>query len=193
MKVIGLTGGIGSGKSTVARYFLEHGIPVYYADDAGRKVLSDPMTMAQVFNAFGPSIFMDGQIDRKALADIVFADPGALAVLNDIVHPAVRADFDKWKDQHRHRPLVIREAAILFESGTDADCDKVILVIAPLEKRIERVMMRDNVSREAVLARMKNQWPDEKKSELSDFVIINDDLRQTELQCAKILKKLKNL
>ncbi len=193
MKVIGLTGGIGSGKSTVARYFSDHGIPVYYADEAGRQVLSDPAIIAMVSEAFGPAILRNGVIDRKALADIVFADPGALAILNGIVHPAVRADFERWKQENRNRPLVIREAAILFESGSHADCDKVILVTAPLEKRIERVMKRDDVSREAVLARMQNQWDDKKKSSLSDFIIVNDDLRQTELQCAKILKKLKNL
>ncbi len=193
MKTIGLTGGIGSGKSTVARYFSSHGIPVYYADEAGRKVLSEPDTIANIKEIFGRGILREGSIDRAALARIVFSDPEALRRLNGIIHPAVRDDFEKWKRLQIDQPVVIREAAILFESGTDRDCDKIILVTAPLEKRILRVMARDGVSRDEVLARMKNQWPDEKKEPLSDFIIVNDELAQTEAQCAKILKKLQNL
>ena len=193
MKIIGLTGGIGSGKTTVAKYFEREGVPVYYADEAGRQVLSEPNVRERIVEAFGDQIAPSGQIDRKKLAAIVFTDPAALERLNAIVHPAVREDFKRWKERHAKFVFIIREAAILFESGSYKDCDAVILVTAPLEERIRRVVLRDQITREAVLARMANQWGDDQKAALSDFVIVNVDHAETERQCAEILKKLKNL
>ena len=193
MKIIGLTGGIGSGKSTVAQFFAAHGIPVYYADEAGREVLKKPEVVSQISSVFGNDVLVEGSVDRTRLAEIVFKDPARLEILNSIVHPAVRDDFTQWKKRHHKEAVVIREAAILFESGSYKDCDKIILVSAPEEIRIKRVMERDGASRDQVLARMANQWDDDQKLELSDFHVINIDIVQTKIQCEEILKKLKNL
>ncbi len=193
MKIIGLTGGIGSGKSTVARFFEQEGIAVYYADQAGRKVLEQPEIIKQVEAAFGSLVLVEGKVDRQLLASLVFNNPEKLGKLNAIIHPAVRLDFENWKTFHGSEKFVIREAAILFESGTYLDCDKIILVTAPVETRISRVMARDGVSREQVEARMAHQWDDARKQALSDYIVSNTDLEETRRQCAKILKKLKNL
>ncbi|NMH29121.1 dephospho-CoA kinase [Flavobacterium silvaticum] len=192
-KIIGLTGGIGSGKSTVALYFEENDIPVYYADEKAKEVTRRPDILSRIEHSFGASVISGTSLDRKKLAAIVFNSPEKLEQLNGIIHPAVRQDFAKWLSQHEQYPIVVREAAILFESGSYKDCDAIITVTASVESKIQRVMKRDSITRESVLARMKNQWDDDRKAALSDYVILNEDLEKTRTQFDEILKSLKNL
>lgn len=176
MKIIGLTGGIGSGKSSVARVFETLGIPVFHADDFGKHVLTtDPHVVEAVTQLLGHAAYKNGQPDRAAIAAIVFSDPEKLAALNAIVHPAVARAFLRWQnEQDPSSPYCIRESAILFESGANKDCDKVICVTAPDEVRIARVMERDAATREQVMQRMARQMPQSEKENISDVVMLND-------------------
>lgn len=174
MKKAGLTGNIGSGKSTVARMFGVLGVPVHHADEVARAMLGREDVQQQLIREFGPSVLQHGQVDRKSLAEIVFRDKKKLEALNAIIHPFVRKDLERWLDQHQHVPYVIQEAAILFESGFNQFFDKVILVSCPEDLAIRRVMDRDGISREAVMARLGNQWAEAEKIPLSDYVIHND-------------------
>jgi dephospho-CoA kinase len=189
-KVIGLTGGIGSGKTTIGKYFESFGIPVYIADTESKKILGLPETAILIQNKFGDSVFEKGKINNSKLAQLVFNDKQKLQQLNSILHPLVKKHFEQWLRNHPASPIVIKEAAILFESGSYLDCDSVITVVAPLESRIERVVNRDNISREMVLQRMNNQWSDEQRVAKSDFVIENSDAQQARQQAEEILKKL---
>lgn len=162
-KVIGLTGGIGSGKTTIANYFATIGVPVYIADDAAKKVMQSENIVQQIKTTFGDSIFEKEILNRSKLAEIVFNNADKLAQLNAIVHPAVKRDFESWLQENKNHDYVIYEAAILFESGRYKECDVIITVTAPEEIRIERVVKRDNTTREQVLSRIKMQWNDEKE------------------------------
>lgn len=192
-KIIGLTGGIGSGKTTIARLFQAEGIPVYIADEEAKKILDLPETIQKVVSKFGTSIIFDGKIDRKKLAELVFSKAENLKNLNAIIHPMVKVHFDEWVQQNNSFPFVIKEAAILFESGSYKYCDKIITVTASEETRMKRVVSRDNTTIEAVLDRIKNQWTDAQRIEKSDFVIENEDLEVAKKQFCNILKKLKNI
>ncbi len=176
-KHIGLTGSIGAGKSTVAALLAAKGIPVYVADDAAKRLMTEsPSLQAAIDAAFGPGIYVDGVLQRKELAARAFATPEATAQINALVHPAVHDDFVAWHSA-QSSPYVLREAAILFESGTFQTCDAIILVEAPRELRIKRVMDRSSMSREDVEQRMARQWPDAKKRshlKLGDFILEND-------------------
>lgn len=196
MKVVGLTGGIGSGKTTVAGFFRELGVPVYIADLAGRKLLeTSPKIKKAILELFGPDSYKGNKPDRKFIAAKVFNDPERLKALNSIIHPAVARDFEKWKSQ-KEAPYVIYEAAILFEAGGYKKCDVSILVTAPKEERIRRIKERDQSTEEEIIARMENQWSDEEKSELADFTIKNKNLSETKEQVKAlhhiILKSGKN-
>lgn len=188
-KVIGLTGGIGSGKSTVANQFKNLGVPIYIADNAAKEIMESPEIINSIVEHFGTAILSDQKPDRRKLASIVFDNPVMLEKLNGIIHPAVRQHFSEWLLQQDY-PIVIREAAILFESGSYKDCDAVITVTAPMEIRIERVMSRDGSTREQVVKRIQNQWTDAMRIAKSDFVIENIDLNQTERQINEIHQKL---
>lgn len=176
MKKIGITGGIGSGKTTVARVFEQLGIPVYHADYWAKEIMNtDALVIGRLKELFGEAIYNnEGKADRKRIAELVFADKNKLNELNSIIHPAVWLHGENWLKQHAGKPYILKEAAILFESGGNKDMDKVIMVTAPKELRMERVMKRDNVTSAEVEARMANQWSDEQKIALSDFVIVND-------------------
>ncbi|MEP6804777.1 MAG: dephospho-CoA kinase [Flavobacterium sp.] len=189
-KVIGLTGGIGSGKTTIANYFAEMGVPLYIADDEAKKVMQSDKIVEQIKTTFGNSIFKNEILNRPKLAEIVFNDKDKLAELNAIVHPAVKEDFEFWLQQNEMHKYVIYEAAILFESGRYKECDVIITVTAPEEIRIERVVKRDKTTREQVLSRMKMQWNDEKRISLSNFVINNSNLKIAKEEVVKILKIL---
>ncbi|WP_395048074.1 dephospho-CoA kinase [Flavobacterium sp.] len=191
-KIIGLTGGIGSGKTTIARLFEAEGIPVYIADDEAKKIMILPETIQLVRECFGQEVIVNYQIDKKKLSEIVFNQPEKLKELNKIIHPLVKKHFDNWVKK-QNSPFVIKEAAILFESGSYKYCDQIITVIASEETRIKRVMSRDNSTREAVLERIKNQWEDSQKTSKSDYIIENENLSEAKLQFQEILKKLKNL
>lgn len=192
-KIIGLTGGIGSGKSAVAQLFITHGIPVYIADVEAKKLMQSQTILKKIKIIFGDSVFDDKKINRAKLAAIVFKEPEKLAQLNAIIHPAVHEHFIKWVKKHRDYPYIIKEVAILFETGGEKYCDKVITVVAPASLRLQRVIKRDNATEEAVLARMNNQWTDEQRILKSDFVIENIDFEQTKQEVDEILKVLNNL
>ncbi|HVV55353.1 MAG TPA: dephospho-CoA kinase [Mucilaginibacter sp.] len=187
MLKIGITGNIGGGKTTVSKLFEILGVPVFYADDAAKKVMTaDPVLISRLKDAFGPeTYFEDGSLNRKYIANIVFNNDEQLEKLNALVHPAVFRAFDEWASQIRDKPYVIKEAALLFESSSYKMCDYSIMVTAPLELRIERVMKRDKLTRAEVESRNSRQFSEEKKTKLADFVVRNDD---TELVIPQVLK-----
>ena len=171
---VGLTGGIGSGKSTVAKIFEVLGIPVYYTDDAAKKLMNEDDAIKELLvKEFGSAIYLNGKLNRPCLSSLVFNDPKKLEALNAIVHPATIADADKWM-QKQTTPYAIKEAALIFESNANKYLDKVIGVYAPTQLRIQRVMLRDKLSEEAILARMSKQMNEEEKMQLCDFIIKND-------------------
>lgn len=191
-KIIGLTGGIGSGKTTIANHFIAAGIPVYIADDQAKEIMKSAEIIEQIQSCFGNTIFENGVLDRRKLATIVFNNSDKLKLLNSIIHPAVKKHFDNWVVKHKDYPFVIYEAAILFESGNYKNCDKIITVTAPLETRIQRVIQRDKTTRENVLKRINMQWNDNQRIAQSDFVIENIDFMVTKEKVGNILKILKN-
>ena len=175
MLKIGITGGIGSGKSTVAKIFEVLGMPVYYADEAAKKLMNeDELLKAKLITAFSDEVYTAGKLDRGYLSSLVFKDAAKLRLLNSIVHPAVIAAAGNWL-QLQTTPYALKEAALLFESGAQEHLDKVIGVSAPKALRINRVMKRDNVTREEVIARMDKQVDENIKMKLCDFIIINND------------------
>ena len=179
IKIVGLTGGIGSGKTTVAKMFASFGIPIYNSDEEAKK-LADTLEniRGQLLDLLGDETYKNSKLDRKFMANKIFNDKQLLQKVNAIIHPEVGKHFQKWAAA-QHSPYVIKEAAILFESGSHVFCDVVIMVTAPEQERIKRVMERDGVSEKDVKARMDNQWSDAKKIELSDFVIENNILSET--------------
>lgn len=174
MLKVGLTGGIGSGKSTVARVFSVLGIPVYDADSAAKRLMrDDPSIRDAVTSAFGAEAYRDGQLQRSWLAETVFTDPAKTALLNGIVHPAVIRDASEWMRGQR-APYAVKEAALVFESGSQSGLDLVIGVTAPERLRIERVVARDGLTEGQVLDRMAKQMPEAEKMARCDRVIVND-------------------
>lgn len=176
MLKIGITGGIGTGKTTVCRIFELLGIPVFYADAVGKQLMIEDFgVIKNIKLLFGEeTYFNDASLNKKHIADIVFKDQDKLTLLNNIIHPAVKESFKYWCTQQT-APYVLKEAAIMFESKSHVDNDFNILVSSPLETRIERVIKRDLTTRENVLDRISKQMPEEEKEKLSDFVIVNDD------------------
>jgi dephospho-CoA kinase len=189
-KIIGLTGGIGSGKTTLANYVKSLGIPLYIADDEAKKLLSESSIQDKIKTAFGETIFENNLLSKEKLAKIVFNDAHKLKELNAIIHPAVKSHFKNWLLDHKEAPIVFKEVAILFESGSYKDCDVIITVITPLKTRIERVIQRDQISEEAVLSKINNQWTDEMRIAKSDYIIENIDLSIAKRQLDEILKKM---
>lgn len=190
-KIIGLTGGIGSGKTTVAVFFKELGVPVYIADIEAKKIMKSVKVVNSVKNEFGDMVIENNQINRKKLAEIVFSNSEKLQKLNGIIHPLVKRHFEEWVIKHSDYPFVIKEAAILFESGSFVDCDKIITVIASIDERIERVKNRDRIGVEEIMGRVDNQWTDEMRIAKSDFVIENSDLLYTKKQVKTLFDRLK--
>ena len=176
MLKIGITGSIGSGKSTACRIFETIGIPVYYADTRGKYLMqNEDLVKEKILSEFGPEILdKNKSIDRIQLAGIVFNDPEKLEKLESIIHPAVFSDFHQWV-QIQNAPYILKEAAVLFESGSYKELDKIITVAAPRETRIARVLTRDNATREQIMAREKRQWPDAMKIEMADYILVNDE------------------
>ena len=186
MKVLGLTGGIGSGKTTVAKIFMELGVPVYIADDQAKKLMhSDVQVQKEIISLFGKEAYDNGKLNRSFLAQQVFADKELLEKLNAIVHPAVGKNFEEWK-KNQTAPYVVYEAAILFEKGGYKKCSKNLLITAPRKVRLQRIISRDQATPAEVEARMNNQWSDKKKTLLADFIIENKDLEQTRREVRKI-------
>lgn len=175
MKVIGITGGIGSGKTTACQIFEQLGVPVYYADVRAKELMAmDGPLKAKIIQAFGEQAYSAGRLDRAYLAKEVFGNKERLSVLNGLVHPAVSDDFDAWLEDQKDADYVLKEAAILFESGAYQAVDFTVLIIAPEDVRIQRVVQRDGTTPEQVLQRIKNQWTQERKAKLADHIINND-------------------
>lgn len=181
---IGLTGGIGSGKSTIAKIFEVLGIPVYYADEAGKRLLNeDPELKKQVIAYFGVDAYKEEKLDRKFLSSVVFNNSEKLAQLNALVHPRTIIDASQWMDAQQ-TDYAIKEAALIFESGVNKQLDYIIGVYAPLELRVARAMKRNKLSREEVLTRVNKQMDEEKKLGFCDFIIKNDE---TELVISQVM------
>ena len=190
-KIIGLTGGIGSGKTTVVKYFASKGIPVYIADEAAKNIMNDKKVVQEVQAIFSENVILkNGLLDRNAIRKIVFDDKSKLEQLNKIIHPKVKTDFENWLKKNKNAAFIIKEVAILFETNGQKYCDATILVTAPIETRIKRVLERDSTSRENILQIINNQLPESKKKELSDFIIENIDLSNTFLKTDEIIKIL---
>lgn len=190
---IGITGGIGSGKSTVAHVFEVLGIPVYYADREAKKMMNEDEELKyQIVQEFGNAAYENGVLNRKHLASVVFANQEKLSVLNSIVHPATIRHGKEWMKKQT-TPYAIKEAALIFESGTQEHLDYVIGVSAPLHLRIHRAMQRDSVTREEIQRRMQNQIKEEIKMRLCDFVIKNDEEQLVIVQVMAIDKRLREI
>lgn len=187
---VGLTGGLGSGKSTVAKIFEVLGIPVYYADSEARRIMNEnPQLKAEIIKHFGPEAYLENQINRHYLSAIVFNNREKLSLLNSIVHPVTIRDSKQWISKQT-TPYAIKEAALIFESGSQETLDYIIGVSAPTHLRIQRAMQRDQLTREQVQQRMSKQIEEVIKMHLCDFVIYNDEVKPVIPQVLELHKKL---
>ena len=183
---VGLTGGIGSGKTLVCGVLEKLGVAVYYADEQARRLMDEDQELkGKISDIFGEEAYIDGALNRRFLAGRVFGNDKLLSRLNQLVHPVVRRDYTAWLEQQKEVPYVVEEAAILFESGAARWLDLKVLVYAPEQLRISRVMGRDGMDEMQVRERMKHQMDEEKKRALADIVIVNDD---TELLLPRIIE-----
>ena len=190
MLVVGLTGGIGSGKTTIANQLSLQGIPVYNSDERAKWLMQNSTEIKNALKKeFGEEVYNSQGLNREYLAKIVFNNKDKLNILNSIVHPVVAKDFDDWVN-NQNAEIVVKEAAILFESGSYKTCDVNVAVSADLEERIKRVKKRDGVTREQVLSRINNQWSDLQRNEKADFVIENNDADSIEERVADLVKLL---
>ena len=191
---VGITGGIGSGKTTVCKMFEEQGIPVYYADDRAKYLMQhEHHLIDEIKKNFGDDVYVSCRLNRKLLAERVFSDKAKLDLLNSLVHPAVYHDTECWLEEQKEKklPYALKEAALLVETGSYKTLDKLIVVTAPLATRVARVIERDNINEEEVNARVRNQLPEEEKVKLADFVVSNNsDLVHLKEQVLKIHEQL---
>ena len=190
IKRIGLTGGIGSGKTSIAQILDAMSYPVYYSD-LRAKFLSDehPVIRQGLIALLGEESYVDGTLNRVYVSDCIFSNPDLRLKVNEIIHPIVRKDFDDWSAQQTST-LIFNEAAILFETGAYQQFDAVLLVCAPIDVRIQRVMMRDHCSKASVEQRIQSQWTDEQKRSLTDFCVENDGKQPVLKQLEKVLSEL---
>jgi dephospho-CoA kinase len=190
MMKVGITGGMGSGKSYAAKIFEALSIPVFYADEESKSLLNTHQKVKQNLSSrFGMELYKNNVLDRDFLAKQIFNNPKELAFVNSVVHPAVAERFLEWSAE-QNAPYCLKEAAILFETGSYKELDKTILVVADKDLRVDRVMKRNDWSRQEVLARMKNQWTDSEKIPLADFVIYNNEKEMLTPQILKIHEDL---
>lgn len=190
---LGITGGIGSGKTTVCRLFEHLAVPVYYADDRAKFLVNHTDKLkSELINAFGPETFLDGSYNRPYIAGIVFSDPAKLNMLNGIIHPYVLEDWAAFCREHRTQPYVIKEAAIMLESEGRHSVDRIALVYAPFGLRMERLLKRDGADPEAISARMKAQMPEEDKMKLADEIIYNDGRHSLILQVLDLHQRMRS-
>jgi len=191
MLKLGVTGGIGSGKTQVCSIISAMGYPVFNADSVARRIVDeDSKIISCIKEVFGDDIYVNDLLNRKRVAELVFSNPNLLETLNSIVHPAVIEHFNNWVLKYQSRSLVVEEAAILFESGTYKNLDKIIVVTAPLELRINRVKERDGVSREAILNRINSQFSQEELIKRGDYIIENDGVQLILPQIVAIINDL---
>lgn len=188
---VGITGGIGSGKTTVAKIFESLHIPVFYSDIESKILLDSAPIIMQLVDLFGSDILQESRVDRMKLGQLVFTDPIKLNALNNIIHPAVEIRFLDWIKKHKGNPYVLKESALFFEQNIQKQVDHIILVTAPLEEKINRIRRRDpHLREENISDRMKHQWSDEQKIPLADFIIKNDPKSCLIEQVLKIHKAL---
>jgi len=189
---IGISGGIGSGKSFVCALLEERGYPVYYADSRAKFLMeNDKKVRKQLIEAFGKEAFLNNTLNKPYIASLIFTDNSKRSVINSIVHPAVRDDFDEWVKRQR-APLVFQESALIFDTGAYKRFDATILVIAPQELRVERIMERDNCSKDEAVARIQSQGNPDQHMNLAKFIVINDEQEDLNLQIEEILKNLQS-
>jgi dephospho-CoA kinase len=190
LKRIGITGGIGSGKSYIAKIIEQMGFPIYNSDSRSKELtLSNKVIREGLISLFGEDVYINSELNKKLIASKIFTDDILRKKVNTLIHPIVREDFYEWSLRQESR-IVFNEAAILFETGAYRNLDSTILVCAPLELKIKRVTERENCSRESVTIRMDKQWPDEKKVQLSDYVIVNDEQSPILNQIEKVVEKI---
>ncbi len=191
VKKIGITGAIGSGKTTVCKLFEQFGVPVYYADDAGKRLMNESAALkTAIIDSFGKDVYSEsGELIPSVLSQLVFGNSKKLSLLNSLVHPAVGNDFQEWCETHKSAPYILKEAALMFESGSNQSLDEIVCVTAPLELRINRVMMRNGFSRSQVEERMQKQWSQERKLAASNFEIVNDGEHSLIEQVKELHKK----
>lgn len=189
--LVGLTGGIGSGKSIVARVMESLGIPVFDSDKSAKNIINNDVNVVKEITSEFGNVYEDSKLNAQKMAEVVFNDEKALEKLNNIIHPKVKESFDKWVNENTNTPILIKEAAILIESGAYQFMDKIILVIAPEQIRLNRVAARDKVLIDKVKERIESQLSDEQKSAYSDFIIVNDNQQMVIPQVMKILDKIK--
>ena len=195
MVKVGLTGGIGSGKTTVSNFILEYGIPVYNSDSQGKKLMNTNLELINdIVNIFGESVYNNGILNTNLLSSIVFSDPEKIKQLNNLVHPKVAEDFNQWVEKNNNQPILIKEAAILIESGAYLNMDKIILVISKKSNRIKRVSKRDNSDLESIEKRINFQLTDDEKIQYADYIIENnsslDDLKHEVLRVINEINKV---
>ena len=192
MKIIGLTGGIGSGKTSILNLFQKKNIPCFNSDLVARSLMNKEKLRKDIEKLFGLDLYQEGKLNRKRISHIVFNDKKKLSLLNSIVHPEVRKEFKNFIKINKNYDFVVYETALLFESGYYKNCDFIILVCAPYEGRIDRLIKRDNLSRLEIVKRINLQWSDQKKTDLSDFIINNNIWERTLLEFDCLFKLLKN-
>ena len=187
MKRIGITGGIGAGKSLVAEIIKAMGYPVYNSDERAKELTdSNPKIKEGLIHLFGEEIYQNGPLNKFALAQAIFSDESSREKVNALIHPIVREDFNNWA-LAQNNSLIFNESAILFETGSYKNFDAIILVFAPIELRIQRIMKRDNCSENEVLKRMNSQFSDEEKYQLTEFRVLNDEQTPLLVQVEKII------
>lgn len=192
MKVICITGGIGSGKSVVAKIFETLGYPVFYSDAVAKQAYFVPSVKQKIIELLGKEAYKnDFEIDKDYISSKIFSDKDLLAKINSIIHSQVKLKFQDFVNQNTEQPFVFKESALIFEAQLQSNCDKIILVTAPQSLKIQRVKERDNLTEQEIFKRMQHQWDDEKKIPLADYVINNDDKTPVLPQVLRILEYLK--
>jgi len=188
MKVIGLTGGIGSGKSTVSRLLSNMQIPVYITDTESKRLTeSSPIIREKLAERFGLNLYKEGKLNKALLSSLIFENEANRNYVNSVIHPIVRMDFEQWKTRQTTSPIVVIESAIMFETGLANTLDTTVTVAAPEDLRIQRVELREGWSRESILARIQSQLPEREKIRRSDYVVYNDDKQALIPQVEKML------
>ncbi len=186
---IGITGGIGSGKSVISHLLAIMGIPVYIADDESKRITAnDAVIRQELIQLLGDEVFNNGELNRKLLASYLFSDPEHARIVNGMIHPKVKDDFINWVSRNSNHPILAMESAILIESGFAKEVDLIVIVSAPLELRLKRLTLRDSSSVDLIMKRIKSQMSDEEKKKFANFVIVNDDEAPVIPQIAELIK-----
>ena len=195
MVKVGLTGGIGSGKTTVSNFLLDYGIPVYNSDSKGKTLMNTNLELKNnIVSIFGERVYDNGILNTNLLSNIVFNDSTKIEQLNNLVHPKVAQDFNQWVGKNNNKPILVKEAAILIESGAYLNMDKIILVVSEKSTRINRVSKRDNFDLESIEKRINLQLTDNEKIKYADYIIENNSsLESLKLEVLKVVNKIKEV